>query len=267
MNSSRGIPILLCALLAACTQQQSLDKIASPADQAEALKYLDELRAGQLDDIEQHLDPTVFRGDNHALLEKMQTFLPAGAPTSVRLFGAQYTTIVHGDKRKNLSFEYNFSGQWRLANVAILEHAGSESIIGMHVYMRHESLEDENRFRLTGKSSMQYLVLTLAILLPLFSIFCLILCVRTRFSGRKWPWVLFTLVGVSRLSMNWTTGGWDLAYLQVMLLSAGFFKLMYGPLVLNIAFPLGPMAFLLRRRALMAPNTSKPIEPSISTVS
>jgi len=252
MNGKRRLLILLCALLVACTEQQWFDKIVSPGDRAEALKYLDELRAGQLDDIEQHLDPKVFKGDNHTLLQNMQAALPQGAPTSVTLFGAQYLTI-NGNKRFNLSFEYNFSGQWRLANVAIVEEAGIERIVGMHVYMRTQSLAEQNSFRLAGRTPMSYLILGLAILLPLFSMYCFILSIFTKFAGRKWPWVLLTLIGVGRLSLNWTSGAWDFSVMQVMLLSAGFTKSFYGPLLLYVAFPVGPTLFLLSRKALMVP--------------
>jgi uncharacterized protein YbaR (Trm112 family) len=264
MMRTQGSLIALCALLAACSPQRLLDMVASPADKTEALKYLDELRTGQLDELEPKLDPKVFQGDNHALLQKMQSAMPAGSPTSVTLIGVQYVT-VNGEKRKNLTFEYNFSGQWRVANVAIQEHAGLESIIGMHVYVRSQSLDDEGRFRLAGKPPMQYLVLTLAVLLPLFSVYSLILCVRTKFAGRKWPWVLLTLVGVGRLTLNWNSGAWDMATMQVLLLSAGFYKNLYGPWMLNIAFPLGPLLFLWRRRALMAPTASAPNEPMMPT--
>jgi len=153
---------------------------------------------------------------------------------------------------RNLSFQYEFSGKWLLLNVATLEKVNVTTIVGFNVYPQKASLEEQNRFELLGKSALQYATLALVVVLPLFTLLVLILCLRTRMSGRKWPWVLFIILGIGKLAVNWTTGEWNMSPASVQLFSASAFAPLYGPWTLAISLPVGAVAFLLRRRALLA---------------
>lgn len=237
--------------LVGCSKQDMLQKFAPPADQAAARHYIDSLRQRRYQEIEQAADPSIAGPSVHATLVKMADLIPAGEPTSVTLIGAQQ--VNPGDSSTiNLSYEYNFSGTWLLANVAIKKQGGRSTIVGLNVYPQPSSLEQRNKFTLSGKNLLQYFVLAMAVILPLFTLYVLVVCLGTKLKGRKWPWVLFILVGVGKIAVNWTTGDWGIQSLSVQLLSASVYAPLYGPWTLAISIPLGAIVFLLRRRELAA---------------
>lgn len=237
--------------LVGCSQQDLLQKYAPPADQAVARHYIDSLRQRRYKDIEHAADPSIAGPSVHASLESMAALMPLGEPTSVTLIGAHQMNSKDS-LTINLSYEYNFSGSWLLANVAIKKQGGKSTIVGLNVYPQPDSLEQQNKFRLTGKTAVQYLVLTLAVILPLFTLYTLVVCIRTKFKGRQWPWVAFVLVGVGKIFVNWTTGQWGIQPASVQLFSASAFAPLYGQLTIAISVPLGAVLFLLRRRQLAA---------------
>lgn len=152
----------------------------------------------------------------------------------------------------NLTFEYNFSGKWILANVATKRDGGPTTIVGFHIYSQPTSLEQQSKFVLGGKSASQYFVLGLAIVLPLFTLLALAICIRTKLKGRKWPWLLFVVFGIGKFALNWTTGQWGYSLLSIQLLSAGAFAPLYGQWTIFLSIPVGAIVFLMRRKQLKA---------------
>ncbi len=76
-----------------------------------------------------------------------------------------------------------------------------------------------------------------------------VIAVRTKLR-RKWLWLLFILVGVGHLSINWTTGQLSFQPIYIVLCSIGAFRPLYGAWLLHVAFPLGAVIFLVRRKQL-----------------
>jgi hypothetical protein len=247
-----SLSLLLAAFIAGCSQQDLLSMIASTDDQAMARKYIDLLRDGRFDEIEQATDPSI-RSQLHDALGQMADMLPEGDPTSITLVGAHKATN-NGSRTTNLTFEYGFGEEWFIINVAWLSNNDAFAIIGFNVYDTPGALEELNKLELAGKSPTHYLFLALVVALPIFSIYALIVCARTRMSRRKWPWIIFILFGVGNFALNWTTGEVQFAPLQIQLLSASAAADLYGPWVLSVSLPLGALLFLLRRRSLSAPE-------------
>jgi hypothetical protein len=248
----RLLLLSLLAFVAGCHQQDPVLGRVSAADQALAMYYVDLLRERKFDDIDRAAVPSV-RGPRlyDALLKMADTLPEKVAPSSRKLVGAQIKRDQDGTTT-NLVFEYDFSGRWVLANVVLLRKPNAVSLAGLSVRAVPESLEEHHRFRLTGKSAVHYIVLALAILFPLLTVYALVACVRTKMSWQKWPWMLFILFGIGGFAINWTTGETQLSALTVRLLGVSLAGALYGPWILSVSFPLGALVFLLRRKALTA---------------
>jgi hypothetical protein len=251
MTRLRFLLLSLLALVAGCNAQQMMSGLAPAEDQALASKYVDLLRARSFDEIDRAADPSVRGPKLYAALLKMANELPEQEPSSRKLVGAQVSTNKDGTTT-NIVYEYEFAGKWVLANVATLRKPDSVSLVGLSVRAIPESLEEHHRFRLTGKSAKHYVVLALAIVFPLLTVYALVACVRTKMSGRKWPWVLFILFGIGSFTINWTTGETQLSALTIRLFGASAAAAFYGPWILSVSFPLGAMVFLFRKKALTA---------------
>jgi hypothetical protein len=200
------------------------------------------------------MDPSISGPSIRQTLVGMSAAIPASKPTSVTLIGAQrfksadYSTI-------NLSFEYQYPTKWLVTNVALKQQGNTRTIIGFHVHEQSTSLEEMNRFRLAGRTPLEYLVLALAVVVPLFIISTLVVCIRTRLRCRKWPWVLFILFGIGKFAVNWTTGEWSFGLLSFQLFGASGAAQLYGPWILAVSVPIGAMIFLLKRSKLSAPES------------
>lgn len=246
-----ALPLAFLLAFAGCSQADLLQKIASPADQAFAQTYIDRLRHQQFEDIERDVDPSMAGEALHETLVKMAGLIPPGEPTAVTLIGAQRMNMPNWSGL-NLTFEYEFSGQWLVTNVAVKRQDGKATIVGFRVIPQPASLEQQNRLTLSGKTPLHYVVLALAIVLPLLTLYALVACIRTKLTGRKWPWILFIIVGFGKLALNWTTGQWTFSPLSFQLFSASATAPLYGPWTLAISVPLGAVLFLMRRKKLRA---------------
>ena len=167
------------------------------------------------------------------------------------LVGAQ---VMHnpGGTTRSLTFEYAFPGKWLLLNVVTLERAGAVTIVGLHVQDERAALSEQNKFALGGKTPLQYAVLFLTAAFPLLTLYALIVCIGAKLARRKWLWVIFILLGVGKLAINWSTGQWGISPLAVQLFSASAAAEYSGPWILAISVPLGAIVFLLRRKSLLA---------------
>jgi hypothetical protein len=244
--------ILILGMLAACSQKDILQKFASPAEQAIARKYIDELRSLDFGDIEKTIDPTIAGDVAGGTLVKMAALIPKGTPTSVQLVGANRFSSDSAGTTLNLIYEYQFGTQHLLMNVATKTKNGVLTIVGFRVRPESESLEMQNKFNLSGKSILQYGVLAAAIAMAIFTLVVLVVCIRTKMKRRKWLWILFILFGFGKLSVNWATGQWGVMVLAAQLFSASGTAAFFGPWIVSVSLPVGAVLFLIKRRTLEA---------------
>jgi hypothetical protein len=169
--------------LGACTQQDSMQKYASSADRSLARHYIDLLRARQFEEIERSMDPMLVDPSLHRTFVRMAASIPAGEPTSVTLVGVdkedgtRFSTL-------NLAFEYDFSGKWLLINVQVKRRPdGTTTISGFSVHPQPSSLEQQGKY-VPGKTSLQYAMMGLVILLPLLALGALGLRIRTKLKAK-----------------------------------------------------------------------------------
>ena len=248
----RFLVAVILLLLVGCSQSELLQKFASPEEQSLAKGYVDLLRQQKFDDIEKEIDASIGGASLHDTLVQMGALIPNGEPTSVKLVGA-HRMNMDNSTTVNLTFEYEFSGKWLLANVAVKKQGGKNIIMGFNITPQSASLEEQNKFTLNGKTTIQYIVFTLAIIFPLLTLYALVICVRTKLKGKKWPWVLFLIFGFGKFAVNWTTGQWAFAPLSFQLSSASATAPLFGQWTLGVSLPFGAVIFLLLRKKLRVP--------------
>jgi len=239
---------LLAALLSGCDQNALFDRLLPKEEARQAQDFVAKIAARDYAALDEALDPALKTPDLLPRLEQMSRMLPPGPPTSVKTVGAH--TLKTGDVTSyEITLEYEYPNT-RLLAVVALERRGDRLVLkGINFVPRTQSLEEENRFTFDGKGPLHYLVLALAVAIPLFVLYALVLCARTRFPKRKWLWLLFVAVGLVQFQFNWSTGDWGVIPLSFLLLGSGFAKSgPYAPWIFTIALPVGAVVFLLRRR-------------------
>lgn len=251
-----ALVLALLLMAAACNQSDIWQKVALPGDRALAKSYIDLLRQRRYADIEAVADPIIRDELFRDTLVRMASLIPAGEPKSVTLVGATRTNTPDWST-VNLSYEYEFPARWLVINVALKKHGRDVTIVGFNVYPEPTSLEEHNRFSLDGKTGIHYLALILAVIFPSLTLYSLVVCARTRLRGRKWPWILFIVVGIGKFAVNWSTGQWVLVLPAIQLFSASAIARPYGPWTLAVSLPLGAVIFLLLKSDLSAPAAGR----------
>lgn len=255
---------VLFLALNACSQQALVGKMEPKAESSAAKSILDQLRNGDIDAVKARLDPKYLGSDIDDKLHELATAFPEGQPESMKIVGA-YTSYFSklGSPQQgavfNLTYEYQYRDGWVIANV-VLERQHDQLVIeGLHAERMADSLEARNAFTLQGKSAVHWLMLALVIADVLLCLYAFVLCLRTPIARRKWLWALFTLLGVTTLRFDWSSGHFAFQSLSVQLFGASAMAQPYGPWVLGLSIPLGAIWFLVVRRRLMA----APVPPAL----
>lgn len=243
------ICVLTVIFLFGCDQASMLKKMTPPEGESVAKNYINLLRQNSFEQIEKDLDQSIKSPDIRNMMVKMAEMIPTREPDSIKVVGSH---VFHGPKvsTTNITFEYQFQQKWLLINVATQKKDGVSTIVGFNVNPIPDSMENINKFSLIGKSSLHYTVLVLAVIIPLFSLFALVLCIRTKIEKRKWLWVIFVMFGITCFSIDWTTGQWGFLPINIQFLGAGAFAPAYGPWRIGISLPLGAIIFMLKRKKL-----------------
>jgi hypothetical protein len=238
--------LILLISLAGCSSSTMIDKIA-PDAVAKAKTYFDQLRNREYSDIQNAPSKRIKDPNLQATLAGVAAHIPNEDPTSVKTVGA-YVRCNNHTCETTITLEYKFPSQWLLFKVVSESEDGEYSVTGVWVQPLTESLEDSNRFTLRGKSFYQYIVLSLAVLLPTFTIYIFVLCVRTKGLKGKWMWAIFIPFGFGKLSILWTTGESQFQLLAAQIPTASAHAQFYGPWVIAISIPIGAILFWLYER-------------------
>lgn len=254
--------IAFCAFLGGCDEAALMKKWTPPGDESTARSYVDLLRQGKFDQIERDLDPSIADSNTRDTFAKMAAIFPIENPESVKVVSA---SILHGQdySTTGITFEYQFPSKWLLVDVTTRRKGDVSTVLGFHVRPMADSLENLNKFSLSGKSAAQYLTLTFAVSSLLFSVYILVLCIRTKIGKTKWLWMLFILVGVGKLAVNWTTGEFTFTPLAFQIPCVSAMRPFYGPWTIAAYLPVGAVLFLNHRWKMKI--TGKLIEPPLSS--
>jgi hypothetical protein len=240
----------------------------SQEDEKFAHDYVENIRQRRFALVETDLDPGVDnKSEAETNLERMSAIFPSREPVSVKL--AAGNVIHHRDSSttSDLGFEYEFSpssestqgpAEWVLAEVVIETIGSKRSVKRVTFTPALEPLEEINAFTLEAKGFSQYAVLLLATLAVVFSAYAFVQCIRTKPLKRKWAWLILISIGVCSLTVNWTTGQCSFTALAFHVIPSSAFCTAYGPWIVGVSFPIGAVAFLLRRRSLIAKIGSGP---------
>lgn len=261
--------ILWLASLAGCAHTTKLETFADDAKEQIAEEYIRRVAAGETESLAAELEPKLQTPGARAEIAKMRTFFPAEPPTVKNLVGYQFQ-FGHDGKFYNLTYQLGYGTRWVLANAAWRELAdGRRVIAGLTVRPLPEPLQVTHRFTFARARPQHYVFLAAIVAVVGFIAMTLIVCIRTKFRRRKWLWILLILLGVTQVSLNWTTGEVSFNPLHCSLFGAGAMTATaYTPWFLSVGVPLGAIVFWIRRRGLAArQETAPPVLPPTAPAS
>ena len=250
--------IAFCVLLVGCDQAALMKKFTPPEEESIAKGYVELLQQGKFDQIEHDLDSSLVDSNLRNTLSKMAAFFPAESPESVKVVGAHIYRDQQSSK-VDITFEYQFPSKWLLVSFATQNTRNMSGIVKFIVRPTPDSLESLHKFTLAGKSAVQYSILALAVCSGMFSLYALILCIRTKDLKMKWLWMLIVLVGVEKVAVNWETGQLTFGILAIYLPNYFVNRVPYGAYTVGVCIPLGAILFLRRQKKLKISGESIPL--------
>ena len=152
--------------------------------------------------------------------------------------------LIQDNQRSQFTYELIFKDSWGVANIAVDFMEGERYIIGVYMEPLERPLKEINAFTLENKSVIHYMMLALAIIIPLFSLVALYVCVQKKKSFAMWVWAVFILVGIGNVSINWTSG--KVAYNIISITSVwapGLRDGASGAFYITYAIPVGAIVF------------------------
>ena len=251
MREGRVYPAVLFIffiVLTGCSQSDRMERKA-PREVAAAKMYFNLLRSGHAAEVEDTFVPEIKDTDFRSQFDEMVATIPTQDPAKVTTIWVNSENL-EGPRNYHVTLEYTYPTERLLFNVVLANEGSGSSLLGMHIRVIPESIMKSYEFRF-DKGFRQYVVLAFAIILPLFSLYALIVCIRTKIGLPKWLWAIFILLGFGKFSVNWATGEFDFHLLAIQLLSTGAFAERYSPWVVSISLPLGAILFLTLRKHLV----------------
>jgi hypothetical protein len=248
----QGLALILLCVLIGCDRTSMMKKMIPAQDATLAEHYIDAIRLKQYETVEQHADSSITGPDLRNSLSDLAAIFPdpAEEPSSMKPVAINLLRKAGGVTNTSITLEYEFSDEWVLAEVTSQKVNGVVTITGLHAKSIPESVETQNGFSLADKGTAQYFVLFLAVAAPIFTLYALVLCIKTRIEKRKWLWIVFILVGVGKLTVNWTTGQMYVTPLAFQIISGGAMALGYAPWMIYVSLPIGAIIFLANRDSI-----------------
>lgn len=235
-----------------------INKITPPEDDVFARDLITKLQDENYDFIMQNFDKTALGNTPQTTLQKLYKYIDHDRPKSIKLVGCKILSM-RGKRRTDLTYQLEFPNSWYTSNITIITQGSVKKAIGFRLNKIPNSLEEINKFTLKEKTYFHYLILINAIGIPIFVIYSLVLCLKTKIK-RKWFWIPFILIGIGALNLNWTTGQKGIELISFRIPGAGIVKYgVYSPWILSVSFPLGALLFLNKRKKLQASIMQKNI--------
>jgi hypothetical protein len=202
------------------------------------------------------LDPTLNTPAGRQSIGQMPAYFRGGRIERMELMGYQ-ATLSNGVHHRDITYQVQLADGWVAANVASRTEGGRHVVEGASVVPLQGDLRRINAFSLARKPAVHLLFLVLLGGLPLFMLATAVMAYRTN-PGQRWRWVLLSVVGLGKWSLNWTTGETSFSAVNLQLLGSGMMRpSSFVPWIVSVSLPAGALwvwlRYLRRRRADAAP--------------
>ena len=259
-SGSRALRLTMIAAAVmnlSCTSTQALDKVAPRDADRYARSIISRLRYETYEQFEPSLAPVLRTAPNTST-----TLIGVVQPALIRIGGIDSVQLVDaaaffsaGRKATERWLTYQVFGDrgLLLMKVGLVEDSSGRLLESLIFQPEIQTLQTQNDFRRHVKFP-QLLMLIAAMGVGALSLAAALLVIRAPVP-RKYLWGLASLIGVSGVTMDWTSGDIFFQPFSIFALSAMFSRDGFaGAWQIAVAFPIGAILALQRRyRALHAP--------------
>lgn len=146
---------------------------------------------------------------------------------------------------------YSVQGKngWALVDVTAVTADGRTLLNGLYIQRLPGSPWSMNAFRLADRGASGWMMLVLMIGAGLTTIAAVVRIWRSGLFVRRWLWTIGSLISVTSLKLDWSTGGWFFQPFMFQFFGLGAVKQpIYGPWVLSVSLPVVAIIALMKPR-------------------
>jgi hypothetical protein len=222
-----------------------------PREDAFARDYVLLLQKGDLEQAKAYMAPDLTEKDRQSLPQLRGYFDHLGEMGSVHLLNFSYFKTGGGKPVESLLTYYaDFQRGSTILQFILLPNGGQFWVKMFKYQQLSQSFQTATHFSLSGKPPFHYLFLSLTLLMPFFTFFALVRCLKSRV-GRKWLWIPFIVAGLGKATLLWDGPGplgdvfrWKWLALQAF--SGSVSKNSFvQPWTVVVSIPLGALFFIL----------------------
>ena len=239
---------LITMLFTSCNYKQIADRYIPKEESEYGKNVLEAVRSNDFISVSKTLNKSIASQVTKEKLEEIARYFPSEKLINIEIIGS-HVHKINNDWNGSFTFEYEFeNSKWAVANIVVNKSNDTLSVTGFHVYLTERSQKEINQFTLRNKSIKHYIILLFTIFFLIFSLYTFIVCIRTPIEKKKVLWAIFTLLGLTSIGINWTTGQLSFQLLTVQLLSASATAASpYSPWFVSFSIPIGALMFWIKR--------------------
>jgi hypothetical protein len=253
-----SVVLVVSVLFWGCTRQ-IMDSVANKPSAIFAREAVDALAAGKFDDVSARFDAVDDREKFEHDLRKVATAYPREQTAEIKLVKFHATDLIHG---AGGAYEYVFDSLYGdihiLTNVAVVSAGENFKLRKLTTRRQSDTSVIQTQWSLLHYSFGALALTNLGLVGA-----ALVRWYRTRKTiARRWSWLAAIVLGVGSASLDWSTGQLSsITPLRLLALSAALGRELDGPWLLEVAIPLGAVAFLLGLPARMPAAQTLPARP------
>lgn len=249
----KKIPALLLVILlfmsVSCNFQQATQKLVHKDKDKFARQFIDGIITGDTS-IPGMIVPAMLNDNTVQTLTTINRAIGKAHYKNIKVVGWQDKRTRETGRVYTISYEYEFQQAFALFSVALVKQGESYMIAGFNADMSRESYSKKLEFTFSGKGVVHYLVLCLALAIPVFVIATLFVLFNTPIR-RKWLWIVAVVLCNFGATFYWTTGAfiWDGMKFIILGLNINIGTVSEG-WKFTVALPVGAILFWLKRRKI-----------------
>ena len=240
-----GLSCLLLILLAACSQEAWIDRLASAEEQGMAVQVAQEVRDGSVDGLARKSEAELTKDIQQGVVKVRPILAQAPGPFTIKTVNV--SQVNDGPVVKTFVLQAGSGSNWAIVDVVLRGPPGSLKLAGFHAARVGSDPSKINDFKIGQNGLAGYVWLVLMGTCVLSCLLAIVLIWRRPWLQRRWAWTLGCLLGFVGFSLNWSNGAWAVQPVRVSLLGAGAMKAgPFAPWILTFGVPLVAIIVIVR---------------------
>lgn len=243
LNNYWKLIALSTILLEGCISNQKCSAVVPRAFDERAKKLVVDIHNHEYQDLMSSLATSLNPREVEAAADHISSMMVTDDMSSQTLVGCVITTK---GRSRNYYLTYHIedkNGKYHLIDLVLQEQSQGNSVAGFHIAQYNHSLDDMHKFSFDNMQNENYICLGLLVIFSIYVPYILYRCIGMQVKN-KLAWCVFILLGITAITINWTTGEINANIFSINLLWVSIHKgSYYTPYMIRISPPIGAIWF------------------------